>query len=247
MENKVLCETRISNPKKIWYNVCIAIAIVSLIMIILSIIPVRQDQHYSMYYQHDCITYYNMFGNWFIEDAKYTNWRGGSFLSYLLMGQWTCVFTYSFILSTLFMVWCALSRAMCKKCTLELNQDGVYGKKKTLFSLKSINQPFEKIDNVSIRDGIIDKIFGGRTLVIRSSSSCIKFLCVDNAQEFLDKTLEELKKYKEAVNSKSEKATKASSDGDTMEAIVKLKNLLDQGLITQEEFDAKRKALIDKI
>ena len=49
------------------------------------------------------------------------------------------------------------------------------------------------------------------------------------------------------MNSKSEKAMKASSDGDTMEAIVKLKNLLDQGLITQEEFDAKRKALIDKI
>lgn len=247
MENKVFCKTRISNPRKIWYNVFIAIAIISLIVIILSIIPVREKQGYSEYRHRDYITYYNMFGDWFKEDVGYTNWRGGTFLSYLLIGNSTCVFTYTFILSILFMVWYALSRAMCKKCTLELNQDGVYGKKKTLFSLKSINQPFEKIDNVSIRDSIIDKILGGQTLVIRSSSSCIKFSCVDNAQEFLDKTLEELKKYKESVNSKSEKAAPTSSDGDKMEAIVKLKNLLDQGLITQEEFDSKRKSLIDKI
>lgn len=167
------------------------------------------------------------------------------FFAFTFMNQ--PVILVIFILALLFVVWYALSRVMCKKCALELNQDGVYGKKKTLFSLKSINQPFEKIDNISIRDSIIDKILGGQTIVIRSSSSCIKFSCVDNAQEFLDKTLEELKKYKQAVNSKSEKVSKASSDGDAMEAIVKLKNLLDQGLITQKEFDSKRKSLIDKI
>ncbi len=253
MENNVFCKTRISNPKKIWYNVCIAIAIVSLIVMILSIIPVRQEKHYERFWEGDCIDYCNMFGERLkIEypDGDITRELEsfGDYFSYLFFDFHFCnIASYALILSILLMIGYALVRSSCKKCTLELNQDGVYGKKKTLFSLKSINQPFEKIDNVSIRDSIIDKILGGRTLVIRSSSSCIKFSCVDNAQEFLDKTLEELKKYKEAVNSKSEKATKASSDGDTMEAIVKLKNLLDQGLITQEEFDAKRKALIDKI
>lgn len=247
MENKVFCKTKISKPKKISYIVIVLLVIVSLIFIILSIIPVREETTYLSRREHYATTYYNVFGNWFREDIGYTSWCGGSFLDFLLWGSWTCVFTYLFILSMSFMVWYVLSRAMCKKCNLELNQDGVYGKKKTLFSLKSINQPFEKIDNISIRDSIIDKILGGQTILIRSSSSCIKFSCIDNAQEFLDKTLEELKKYKESVNSKSEKVAKSSFDGDTMDAIVKLKNLLDMGLITQEEYDTKRKTLINRI
>lgn len=248
MENKVFCKMRINEPRKICYIVSVLLAIVSFIVIILSMIPVREKAYFSEYYGAG-VTYYNVFGEWFKEENSrgYTNWCGGSFWGFLFFNFIPCVPCILLILVLLFVTWYALSRFMCQKCTLELNQDGVYGKKKTLFSLKSINQPFEKIDNVSIRDSIIDKLLGGQTLVIRSSSSCIKFSCVDNAQEFLDKTLEELKEYKEAVNSKSEKATPTSSDGDAMEAIVKLKNLLDQGLITQEEFDCKRKSLIDKI
>lgn len=93
----------------------------------------------------------------------------------------------------LLLVFYLFVKIAAKKCTLELNQDGIFGKKKTLFSLKSINQPFEKIDNIYVRDSIIDKLLGGKTIAVRSTSSCIKFSCIANAQEFVDKTLEELK------------------------------------------------------
>lgn len=116
----------------------------------------------------------------------------------------------------------------------------------TIYASKSINQPFEQIDNLYIRKNIIDIITGGKTIAISSGGSKIKFSCVANAQEFVDKTLEELKKYKESVNYKAEKAVPASS-GNAMDDLLKLKTLLDQGLITQEEFEKKKNGIIEKI
>lgn len=159
---------------------------------------------------------------------------------------WTTAPVYVIIGLFLIFLLVVILRSNSKKCSLELNQDGVFGCKKTLFSNKSINQPFEKIDSIYQKNGLIDKVLGGQTIMISSASSKIRFLCIANAQEFVDKTLEELKKYKESVASTKEKAP-ASSESDAMDALLKLKSLLDQGLISQEEFEEKRKSLAEKI
>lgn len=258
MDNKVLCKTEISEPKKLWYVVNGILVIALFLLMLLSVIPVRERVvSYTDYMYTEC---YNIFGDWIVEKDMYdpedgiyngTRWRGadygGSFLTPLFNSDPYNMFTYLFIISSLILIWYSLSRSMCKKCTLELNQDGIYGKKKTLFSFKSINQPFEKIDNIFIRNSIIDKILGGQTIIISSSSSRIRFSCIDNAQEFTNRTLEELKKYKETINSKNENIQKTTSDNDATKSILELKNLLEQGFITQEEFESKRKSIIEKI
>lgn len=169
----------------------------------------------------------------------FTNIRYGNTL---LAAIFLIAFTVLFILSLSLTIFAFKSR----KCILELNTDGIQGKVKKLFSSKSISQPFEQIDNLFIRKNIIDIITGGKTIAISSGGSKIKFSCVANAQEFVDKTLEELKKYKESVNFKTEK-TPTAQTYNAMDDLMKLKNLLDQGLITQEEFEEKRKSFINKI
>ncbi len=104
----------------------------------------------------------------------------------------------------------------------------------------------DKIDSIAVQSGILDKIFGGQTIAIRSASGLIKFPWVQNAQEFVDTTLAEIQKYTEAAELKSQPAPAAPASDD-FEKIQKLKNLLDQGLLTQEEYDAKRKELLEKI
>lgn len=63
----------------------------------------------------------------------------------------------------------------------------------------------------------------------------------------MNTTLEELKKYKESITSKSAPDNVSKSNSNSMDDLLKLKMLLDQGLITQEEFDEKRKAIVEKI
>lgn len=236
MDNKVFCKTRMSGMGK-GLIIPTILGVISFVAFILSMITISQTEDF----RSDRTYYYNCYGEeiaWGYDGRIYT---------YGCFTNTSGIITFAiFAIFVLLIIWVLCSRLLCKKCDLELNQDGIFGRKKTLFSLQTINQPFEKIDNIYVRDSIIDKILGGQTIAIRSASSCIKFCCIANAQEFVDKTLEELKKYKESVNSKSEK-TPAASDGDAMDALLKLKNLLNQGLITQEEYEEKRKSFVNKI
>lgn len=246
MENKVLFKAKAAN--KINAIILAVLSVISIVLCVLCFIPVKKSS--DIYYHH-----YTRYG--FLQDSyrEYKNIFGHDLGHYKTNIKFcdisrcdTLVYIFSIIFTVLFIIFLSLTIFSFKsrKCILELNPDGIQGKVKKLFSSKSINQPFEQIDNLYIRKNIIDIITGGKTIAISSGGSKIKFSCVANAQEFVDKTLEELKKYKESVNSKTEKVPEASS-GNAMDDLLKLKSLLDQGLITQEEFDKKRNRFIEKI
>lgn len=74
-------------------------------------------------------------------------------------------------------------------CSLSLTEKGINGNRKKLFSNKQLNLPIDKVDNIMISESVWDKMRGGRTVAVRSTS----------------------------------------------------------GLITQEEFDTKKKDLLDKM
>lgn len=251
-ENNVYYKAEITGKKPKIYIFLLIAAILCVIVYVLAFIPVREEKEPS-YGGGYSITSYNIFGDDLIyssydeEGVKdyYSDW-GLEHLNHFGWYVWTTAPVYVIIGLFLIFLLVVILRSNSKKCSLELNQDGVFGCKKTLFSNKSINQPFEKIDSIYQKNGLIDKVLGGQTIMISSASSKIRFLCIANAQEFVDKTLEELKKYKESVAATKEKAP-ASSDSDAMDALLKLKSLLDQGLISQEEFEEKRRSLAEKI
>lgn len=141
------------------------------------------------------------------------------------------------------LVWRKYIQFTVKRCSLQLDKDGVNGNRKKLFSNKSLNLPIEKVDSISIENNIIDKLVGGETIAIRSASGLIKFICVYNASEFVDKTLAAIKEYKESAKPVSENIQQ-NNGNDNFEQIQKLKSMLDSGIITQEEFDAKKKELL---
>lgn len=97
-----------------------------------------------------------------------------------------------------------------------------------------------------MRDNIFDKIISGKTIVIKTNSSVIRVSCTANSQEFVDSALTEIKKYKQSVANVNLKQEENHFDID-VNKFQKLKELLEQGLITQEEFEKKRKELLDNI
>ena len=79
------------------------------------------------------------------------------------------------------------------------------------------------------------------TIAIASSSGLIKFSFIENCSQ-IGNVLSQL------INQRQEQTKNVSRDSTTtstnMDDLVKLKNLLEQGIITQEEFDAKKKQLL---
>lgn len=241
MENKVLYNAKAANKIN-----AIFLAVITLVIAVLDaslFIPVKKvheirggDRWQPRLYDH--YDFYNIYGS----NIGFKEHDRTVFKCHDIIVIYIIILSVFFFISLSLTIYAFKSR----KCILELNPDGIQGKVKKLFSSKSINQPFEQIDNLYIRKNIIDIITGCKTIAISSGGSKIKFSCVANAQEFVDKTLEELKKYKESVNYKAEKAVPASS-GNAMDDLLKLKTLLDQGLITQEEFEKKKNGIIEKI
>lgn len=111
------------------------------------------------------------------------------------------------------------------------------------FSKKDCFLSFDKIQSLSVHSNLKDSLIGGKTVVVYGTSISIKVPCVQNADEFVNATLAEIKKWKDA----KEATLDETKNSNTFDDIQKLKNLLEQGLISQEEYDAKRQELIRRI
>ena len=83
------------------------------------------------------------------------------------------------------------------------------------------------------------KLFRG--IAVSTASGRIKFLLIKNAKEIY-KVLNELIIARQDKIAATE--PDAATQGISMDDIIKLKSLLDQGIITQEEFDAKKKQIL---
>lgn len=95
------------------------------------------------------------------------------------------------------------------------------------------------LDSISATSTV--RLFNG--VSVATSSGRISFLAVKNSAEIFEKVnallVERQKKQKETASSQS--ASPAVSSADELK---KFKELLDMGVITQEEFDAKKKELL---
>ena len=81
----------------------------------------------------------------------------------------------------------------------------------------------------------------GKRITVTSSSGHVTFFGVLNQEEINDK-LTSLIKTKEEKNTES--TTIITQSSSNAEELAKFKKLLDDGIITQEEFDAKKKQLL---
>ena len=121
-----------------------------------------------------------------------------------------------------------LAQSKCELCITENNVKG-----KTLFG-KEVVLPLYMVSAYSTR-----KLFS--TIAVATSSGITKFALIGNYAE-IGNVLS--KKINERQENTSNESKTTASQGNSMDDIIKLKSMLDSGIITQEEFDAKKKQLL---
>ena len=99
------------------------------------------------------------------------------------------------ILPSLIAGYCSFSS---KRCSLEQNDNGLSGTRKKLFSTVNLKLPIEKVDSIMVKKNYFNMLSGGKTVVICSSSGRMKFPWVQNADEFVDATVNAIEKAKAA-------------------------------------------------
>ena len=97
-----------------------------------------------------------------------------------------------------------------------------------------------------MNDSLYNKLTGGRTLVISSNSGRIKFPWVQNAQEFADAAVKQMNLVRKSITSASVQQASAANE-DIAAKMEQLKKLKEQGLLSDEEFEQKRRELISRI
>ncbi|MCI5905492.1 MAG: SHOCT domain-containing protein [Oscillospiraceae bacterium] len=148
------------------------------------------------------------------------------------------------VITMIMILFLVITMYKVSKCFLKLTAEGIEGSVKKLFSTESLRLPIAKVDSLFVKNSIFDKIRGGKTLVIRSTSGTIRFKCVQNADEFVaaaNKAIEENKKANRTAPVAPAPVVQFASSADELK---KFKDLLDSGVITQEEFDAKKKQIL---
>ena len=113
------------------------------------------------------------------------------------------------------------------KCELIVTDGKVTGK--TLFG-KRVDLPISQISVAGT--GMLNRVS------IATSSGSISFYGVTNQNEVFS-TISELLMKRQEETKTTNKASESSSD-----ELKKIKELLDEGIITQEEFDAKKKQIL---
>ena len=118
------------------------------------------------------------------------------------------------------------------KMQITVTDKRVYGK--TIFG-RSVDLPIDSISAVG--SGMFNKI------VVATSSGIIKFFFIENSQAVREEILQllMLRQDEKKVEIKPIEPVAKISDADELK---KYKELLDSGIITQEEFDIKKKQIL---
>ena len=184
--SKELCRAEIRPKLK---PVSIIIMVIPAVFLLLWVIPLfKEEGHYSSAFLKEAeYVPGHSFNLFFIE----TSFSYSDFLTGILIASGVLLIAVVFFVSLL---------VMSKNCVLILNENGISGEKKSLFGKKCVGLPFENITSIAVQNGLIDKLIDGQTVSIASATGFIRFRSVMNAQEFTDKTLAELRNFKEMTN-----------------------------------------------
>ncbi len=187
--------------------------------------------------------------SWFIPVERSSGWGTCNLYGYYSeWNEYSIITVVLIILLAFILLNILLIIVNSKRCDLSLYDNKLKGNIKKIISSASLDLPINKIDNIMIKDGFIDKLFGGRTIEIRSASSVMKFHYIQNAQEFADLSLSHIEQYKKNASAEKAPVIAANSNNTSIAAQIKeLKELLDSEIISQEEFDAKKQELLSKM
>lgn len=143
-----------------------------------------------------------------------------------LVPYYGCFTFLPFFIISLIFYWCM------SKVEIVVTNKRIYG---TAIFGKRVELPLDMVSAVETQ------LFKG--IGISTSSGVIKFLMIKNANEMREKISELLVERQ----GKNNKANIQSTNNSSADEIKKYKELLDDGAITQEEYERKKKEILDRI
>ena len=149
----------------------------------------------------------------------------GSYYTHISSFIMTCV---AYVLGVITLIVFLVHR----KCEMTVTEKNVRGR--ALFG-KEVVLPIYMISAYSTRSFM-------STIAVATASGVTKFALIGNYVE-IGNVLSKMINDRQDNTVKAE--TKVETSNTNMDDLVKLKNLLDQGIITEEEFQAKKKQLLD--
>ena len=157
--------------------------------------------------------------------VKLSGWdvvfRFGEYTFYFILFVIACLsFITAIVLGIMYLVY--------RKCEICITENNVRGK--TILG-KEVVLPLYMISAYSTRKFL-------STVAISSASGITKFALIGNYVEIGNILAQK-------INERQNKTVNEAPKSDSMDDLVKLKSLLDAGVITQEDFDAKKKQLLN--
>ena len=218
MEEKILIKSETNKAVKRFLQIAplVLFAIAAIIAISLAIPNEVEELRYSSYFR-EYRTYTQTIVGW--EKVFY-------------FGQYTKYFI-SFVIGSL----CLLASIVIgiiylvnRKCELHITENNVKGK--TILG-KEVVLPLYMVSAYSTRKFL-------SVIAVATASGITKFSLIGNYKEVGNVLAQKINERQQ----KTENTTTKTSDSMAMDDLVKLKSLLDAGIISQEEFDAKKKELL---
>ncbi len=242
MEEKVLIKSEQYDVKKVFKVMVIIGAILSVIMLLSTFGEIGDDMEwyekdykecYSIYLEHqqegECGSWYD---SW--EKCNDCEWiiDHPSKLSYALNGKFERYFLPPLMTLVAFALWGAIIYFWLRSYELTVTDKRIFGK---VAWGKRVDLP---VDSVSATATI--RLLKG--VSVSTSSGRISFLVIKNADEIytvMNNLMIERQQERDNAT-----ATANVPKSDEADQLKKYKDLLDSGVITQEEFDAKKKQLL---
>ena len=126
------------------------------------------------------------------------------------------------------------------------NQRVLFLDKGLLYGIKSTEVPLDMVNGVSYEKGLI---FGKIAITNGANVTKLEQITKKDAPIMADTIKKESVNYKESLqtpnsnNSSTQQKTSNNTD-DLIKQLRELKNLVDEGILTEEEFNAKKKQLL---
>lgn len=242
MEEKIIIEGKKLNVKKLVLCIFIIPLIATIIMIALGLneFDFHINRFNTHYHDDSCFTYQSYYSDYsdYLWDSMIPTCR----FSYFSTGEEyaTKMFLEDEALMAIIILGvgiavCAFLFFMLNFYKIVVTDKRIYGR--VAFG-KRVDLPIDFITSVS-------KIQGLKGITILSSSKKTKFLLIKNIREVyseINKLL--IERQKKEISVVATVPVNNQENNDSHNDLIKLKELLDMGIITQEEFDAKKKQIL---
>lgn len=234
MEEKVLIRSYSSKKtKQFFIGVVIGLLAIAIIFLFLGIRIGKEEWAYyrvSSYYGGYKCLFCGELDIKYIDAFEHLLTVHSAEADIVSFGLWAFILHWSFIFlaGIFYLIYFLISR-----CNITVTDKNIAGR---TFWGKKVILPIHMVSAYST-----SKIFS--VVAITTASAFIKFPCIGNYEEIAD-VLQQLLNERQKRTETQEGLILPQRDSKNLDDLVRLKSLLDDGIITQEEFNEKKKQLL---